>query len=117
MAVAVMGAAAWILRAEYGAYGVLSIVASYVFFSEWPKLIFSQMIIFATPYLFAGALMLSMRGIVEVEVFNFNQLLAPLAFIWVYFYSGKPGPKAKYLFYIFYPAQFGVFYLIKRMGY
>jgi len=117
MAVAAVGAAAWILRVEYGAYGVLSVLASYIFFTRWPQLVFFQTIIFSAPYLLAGALMWSMWGMVEVKVFDFNQLLAPLAFILVYFYSGKQGTKAKYLFYIFYPLQFVVFYWLKKIGY
>ena len=109
-------AAAVILKVEYGAVGVLSVIASYVFFSRWVNLMCWQILIFVAPFFLAEMLAFFTKGIVELNVPGNIQMIAPLAFVLVYFYSGKQGPRGKYWFYAFYPAQFVVIYLLKRMG-
>jgi len=45
-------------------------------------------------------------------------LIGPLALIsllFIYLYNGKLGPKTKYLFYIFYPVQYVIFFLILEL--
>lgn len=101
-------AMAVLLRVEYGAVGVLSMVASYLFFPRWVELICWQILIFAAPLL--------MPGVLGAGSYGNIQILAPLAFVLVYFYSGKQGPRGKYWFYAFYPVQFVVIYLLKRLG-
>ena len=88
----------------------------YVFFSRWVDLMCWQILIFVAPFFLAEMLDFFTKGIVELNVPGNIQMIAPLAFVLVYFYSGKQGPRGKYWFYAFYPAQFVVIYLLKRMG-
>lgn len=80
-----------IMQLDYGMYGVISIVALYVFRQK--KL----------PQLLAGAIS-----------FCWEQV-APLAFLLIAFYNGKRGRNIKYLFYAFYPAHLLVLYFIARV--
>lgn len=53
-------------------------------------------------------------GFILICMFFFNKIgiFMALAFIPIYFHSGKQGPKCKWLFYIFYPAHLLVIGLI-----
>ena len=104
-------------RVEYGAVGILAVVVSDLFFDRWALLVYWQGLVFAAPFILAGVLAVISRGTAEVGISGYYQMLAPLAFILVYFYNGRQGPKMKYLFYVFYPGQFVVFYLLKRAGF
>lgn len=98
LSVILCAAAADMLRTDYGVFGVLSIVAFYLFFNNMKYLILSQALIFLLPmkYLF---------GPVES--------LGLFSLIFIMLYNKKEGPKTKYLFYIFYPLQYLVIYLIQ----
>jgi len=43
------------------------------------------------------------------------ELLGLFSLIFIYFYNKKEGPKTKYLFYIFYPIQYVVIYLLQTV--
>lgn len=89
--IAVFAIAAEHLNLDYGMYGIISIVALYVFRQN--KLM----------QLLVGA-------------FSFYwEPVAPLAFVLIAFYNGKRGRKIKYAFYIFYPAHLLGLYLIARI--
>jgi hypothetical protein len=107
-------AAAVGLKMDYGATGVLSVLASYVFFDSWRALVFSQAIIFSAGFWLVGIWNLAMPGQLKIGISGYNELLAPLAFLVIYFYDGKLGPKAKYLFYVVYPLQFVIIGFLRR---
>lgn len=89
--IAVFALGAEALQFDYGMYGIISIVALYVF--QYNKL----------PQLLVGAVS-----------FCWEQV-APLAFLLIALYNGKRGRKIKYAFYIFYPAHLLLLYIIARV--
>ena len=94
------------LNTDYGAMGVFSIVAFYIFFNNTKHLLLSQFIIYVIPY-FDALQQLYWPGLIE--------LLGLFSLIFIYFYNKKEGPKTKYLFYIFYPIQYVVIYLLQTV--
>ena len=81
-----IGAAAAFLKTDYGMGGVLLIMVFYLFRGK--KL-----------FLFLGA------AAVMVLFINRFELLGLAAFLPIFMYSGKRGPKVKYAFYSFYPVH------------
>ena len=79
------------LGLDYGMYGVISVVALYVFRQN--KL--SQLVVGAISFCW--------------------EQVAPMAFILMAFYNGKRGRGRKYFFYSFYPAHLLILYLIVRI--
>ena len=79
------------LNFDYGMYGIISIVALYVFRQN--KM--SQLIVGAISFCW--------------------ERIAPLAFLLIAFYNGKRGRKIKYAFYAFYPAHLLILYIIARV--
>ena len=80
-----------LLKLDYGMYGIISIVALYVFRQN--KL----------PQLLVGAVSFCWERV------------APLAFLIIAFYNGKRGRRIKYAFYVFYPAHLLILYIIARL--
>ena len=89
--IAVFALGAEILKFDYGMYGIISMVALYVFRQK--KI--SQLLV--------GAIS-----------FGWEQV-APVAFLPIAFYNGKRGRNIKYAFYIFYPAHLLILYAIARI--
>lgn len=77
-----------VLHTDYGAKGIMCIVAIYLF--RWNK----------------------MTQIVAGSVAFLWELPAPLAFVPIAFYNGKRGLALKYVFYVFYPLHLIILYLI-----
>ena len=80
-----------LLKLDYGMYGIVSIVALYMFRQN--KI--SQLLVGAFSFCW--------------------ERVAPLAFLIVAFYNGKRGRKIKYAFYVFYPAHLLLLYIIARL--
>ena len=89
--IAVFALGAEALNLDYGMYGIISIVALYVFRQN------------KVPQLIVGAISFCWERI------------APLAFLPIAFYNGKRGRNIKLVFYIFYPAHLLVLYVIARV--
>lgn len=98
-------AVAHLLEADYGAVGVTSVVAYYLFFKNPLYLMASQFIIYAFPFLF-------LAGYRNAPF----EPLALLALCIIALYNNKVGIKAKYLFYIVYPLQYLIFYVVLLLG-
>ena len=79
------------LNLDYGMYGIISIVALYVFRQNR----LSQLLIGAVSFCW--------------------EQVAPLAFFPIAFYNGKRGRSIKYFFYAFYPAHLLILYIIARL--
>ena len=89
--IAVFALGAEALNLDYGMYGIISIVALYVFRQN------------KVPQLIVGAISFCWERI------------APLAFLPIAFYNGKRGRNIKLVFYIFYPAHLLILYIIARV--
>lgn len=89
--IAVFALGAEMLNLDYGMYGIISIVALYVFRQN--KV--SQLLNGAVSFLW--------------------EAVAPLAFLPIALYNGKRGRNVKYLFYVFYPAHLLGLYIIARL--
>ena len=94
-------------KVDYGPLGVLSILFFYLFSENPRKMLLSQSIIFMLLFPIQVSLI---SGFVGFS--SFFQSLALFSLIFIGQYNFKQGPKTKYLFYIFYPLHFAIFYLL-----
>lgn len=105
--VVLLGILAELINVDYGMYGVFLIFIFYIFKSKKLLIIFSSVIlmsIFYMSYIFRFP---------DARLIYFLYLISScLAIVLVCFYNNKEGPKAKYLFYIFYPLHLVILYLI-----
>lgn len=101
------------LDSDYQAPGVLSVLFSYIFYYRFAWLMVSQIILYSHIYIYA--LILNLIGI-KVSLNHYLSLFAPLSFILTRFPQVRSSRKTylSYLFYLVYPLQFLVFYLLKR---
>jgi hypothetical protein len=92
---------AQVLNTDYGFFGVLSVVAFYLSFKNVPLMVITQCSIYLFPFFF-------LMGY-KTHVIEPFALFALLILVW---YNHQEGPKTKYLFYIAYPLQYVVFYIL-----
>jgi TraX protein len=97
----VFGAMAQLLQADYGGFGVAAIVLFYVFYANFKKLVIAQLLLFVAPFVFFP---FYLAGLFEP--------FGLLSLVFIKLYNNEPGPGAKYLFYIFYPLQYVVYYFL-----
>lgn len=95
------------LQTDYGGFGVAVIVVFYLFFNNFRQLVIAQILLFFAPLFLLPDYM---SGLIEP--------IGLFSLVFIKFYNNKPGPSAKYLFYLFYPLQYVVFYflLLKLLG-
>jgi hypothetical protein len=100
------------LAMDYGAFGILLIVAFYVFYeSKLLTLIGAGSVLAAT---FAGYLLLTSHTL-DIRPFFYAsryEIIGLLSLLPILSYDAKEKPKWKMLFYYFYPLQYVVFYLL-----
>jgi len=102
-----------IFKTDYQAQGVLSIVLFYLFFNNLRFMVLSQILlsfICSTIVLIFNSY--SSLQPIPLLPFYFNAL-GLFSLIFISFYNKKEGKKAKYLFYIFYPVQYVIIFLLK----
>ena len=117
-----------ILSTDYGMYGVIFIL---VFYLAKPENRISRSIAmfvivfmeYAYPYFYwvcenAGVSLFLLPG----KMMHFAPSLSDFGFalaavVLVFFYNGKPGPKVKWAFYIFYPAHIALLGIIWYIGF
>ena len=94
---------------SYGLIGVFSVLGFYIFYeNKKMMLLFQSFLYIAVHYL------LILVGETQLDSVTIMQPLSLAALPFIQFYNGKSGPKLKYLFYIIYPLQYVVFYLLLR---
>ena len=93
------------LNVDYGAGGVVTIVAFYVFFNNLKYMILSQALIYSIPYINFNLL--------TSQLFNSIEPFAFCSLIFIAFYNKKQGHKFGHFFYLIYPLQYLVIYLLK----
>lgn len=104
---------AYALNTDYGAFGVLMILAFYVFYQKKLLTLISQTAIFLIPtsiYLYESA------NRVNLPDFFFasrTEIVGLLSIIFILLYDRKKAPGMKYFFYYFYPAQYVLIYLFQ----
>jgi hypothetical protein len=91
---------AQVLQTDYGGLGVLSIVFFYLFFNNFLELVVAQIILFLAQFVF-----------VQPNIFTSCSLLS---IVFIYYYNGNAGPRMKYFFYLFYPLQYVIYFLLLR---
>jgi hypothetical protein len=106
--------AAEILRFEYGAAGVVTVIFFYLFFNNPVKLLFSQILIYLSFYLVPVLERVYTQTTNAREDYWFViQGFSIISLLFIYLYNGKLGIKAKYFFYFFYPLHLLVIYLVQ----
>ena len=96
----VFSSAAQFLQTDYGWFGVAVVVLFYVFYHNFKKMVIAQVVLFFVPFVLFGYL---------------SDLVEPfglLSLFFIHVYNNQPGPRAKYLFYLIYPLQYLIFYLL-----
>lgn len=109
--------AAYGFNTDYGVVGVVSIVFFYLFFRAPWKMVLSQIVVFGAPSLWFILVHAYYHQLTGVTIYTFNELVALVSLVPIYLYTNKEGVKAKYLFYIFYPLQYVVIYLLQLKFY
>jgi hypothetical protein len=100
--------AAYYFRTDYGGFGVLITVSFYLFFKNSKASTVSYILI-----ALLAAIITAIKGnIISLADIDIGKLISILSLIFILFYNYKEGPKTKYLFYIFYPLHFLVFYFL-----
>ncbi len=107
------GILANIIHSDYGAAGVFSVVAFYIFYKNKPMTILTQTILlFIIP---AGILLAEMSQRINLSTYymdSSSEKIGLFALLPILLYNNKEGPKMKQLFYIFYPLQYILIYLM-----
>lgn len=113
-ALAVFGAAmlANLIHADYGAAGVLSIVAFYLFFHRKWLMVISQTLILGVFPALVGYLEVALPAPLSFfYISSYVEAYGLLALGFIALYNGQIGIRANALFYYFYPIQYALIYL------
>lgn len=89
-----------ILNTDYGDVGVLAIVLMYLIGTDTPER--------AAVSMLGACLMLN-------YAYTYYELPALADVVLVYFYNGRPGPRMKYFFYLFYPVHLALLGLVQML--
>jgi hypothetical protein len=101
------------IKADYGFYGIITILLFYVFNNDFYKTALCQ-IIFNLVY---ASCLLAYNYIhhITFDTFIILQIFSIFSLIFIGAYNNKQGKKMKYFFYIFYPAHIVFLYLISLL--
>ena len=109
--------AANLLRTDYGAAGVLSIISFFLFYEKTKYIIISQVLILLILPLTTFSLEVYLR--ISLASYYMDSIIEPFGLFSLFFivmYNGQEGPKAKYLFYYFYPLQYGLIFFLNLLS-
>ncbi len=102
-----------VIFSDYGAAGVLSVVAFYLFYNNKLLTVISQiMIIGVMPRIIYFLETYTHTPLKDFYMDSQMEIYGLLALVFILLYNNKQGIKAKYLFYVFYPLQYIVIYCI-----
>ncbi len=104
--------AANLLKLDYGAMGIISIVFFYIYKDSLLWTVISQSLV----YCLLGPILMWLR-IYPINEVTLAQPLALAALAIIATYNKKEGKKTGYIFYVLYPLQFVIFYIISTLLY
>lgn len=103
-----------IIHSDYGAAGVFSIIAFYIFFNNKIYTFISQTIIlFIIPLIIFFCEEYSRASYSLLYLDSKIEAYGLISLIFIILYKNKKETKANYLFYIFYPLQYMIIFLLK----
>jgi hypothetical protein len=108
-----LGIAAQVFHTDYSMYGVVMILAFYVFRYNKVKTVISQIIVYILFDSYQILLYLFKFPGVTLEIAWFSQALSILALIIIFMYNNEKGKDIKYFFYAFYPVHLLIIGIIK----
>jgi TraX protein len=103
---------ALLVHADYGAFGVLTIIIFYLYYDNQIKYSFFYTLLVAVFYLLPNIVNKYFSGTFDISNIYFLEIFSALSLIIIAGYNRKKGYDLKYLFYIFYPVHLLVIYLI-----
>jgi len=96
-----------LIKVDYGAFGIILMFIFYVFKDKKKYLIPSTLLLFLLHHI-PNMIEYPSYILTYTSLFIFSSL----SLIFICFYNKKEGPKAKYLFYIFYPLHLLILYIL-----
>lgn len=97
---------------DYQIVGVLLVVGFYLFFDRPVIIIILQVCLFILPMAFYTFYFYP-KGAWRIMVENiYFAPFALMSLFFIFLYNSKPGPRLKYIFYVIYPLQYIVYFLI-----
>lgn len=104
---------AQLIKADYGFYGVITILLFYVFNSDFYKTALYQIIF---NLIYASILLgYNYNAHLSLDTFVIVQIFSVFSLLFIKVYNNKQGKKMKYFFYIFYPAHIVFLYSISLL--
>jgi hypothetical protein len=103
------------INLEFGAIGVLSIIYFYIYFKDKKRLILSQTAIYLIQPIYSITESAAISASDALLQYIYYTPIILLTLVIILNYNKKRGRKMKYVFYLFYPLQFVVFYLLKSV--
>lgn len=107
--VLILGIIAEFIKSDYGIYGIFLMFVFYILKNKRILMILSSIVLMI---LFYGSYMLKFPDL--KIIYLLYMVFSCLSLLFIGFYNNKEGPKAKYLFYIFYPLHLIVLYIISK---
>ena len=108
---------AFVINANYGAFGVLCIIFFYRFFGSNIKTSLSYIFLLLTFFLILPfSVSKNVGSVFEMSYMNFIQMFSTLSLFLICAYNKKIGYKLKYFFYLFYPLHLLFIYILKRIS-
>ena len=105
---------AFVINANYGAFGVLCIISFYRFFGSRIKKSLSYIFLLLTFFLILPfSVSKNVSDIFEMSYMNFIQIFSIFSLFFICAYNNKVGHKMKYFFYLFYPLHLFFIFILK----